>query len=77
MLLKCANPEKVAAKLKALNARFIGIDHQIDTLRNSGISKIVIVIGYKSKLFEETYQNNKDIIWDYFNILLTISDRLK
>jgi adenylate cyclase class 2 len=28
---KCAEPEKIAAKLKALNARFIGIDHQIDT----------------------------------------------
>ena len=32
----------------------------------------------KLKLYwKDTNQNNKDIIWDYFNILLTISDRLK
>ena len=54
------------------------IDHQIDTLRNSGISIIVIVIGYKSELFEETYQNNKDIIlvknpfYDRTNVLASL-----
>jgi predicted adenylyl cyclase CyaB len=28
---KCTEPEKIAQKLNALNAQFIGIDHQIDT----------------------------------------------
>jgi len=31
----------------------------------------------KLKLYwKDTNQKNKDIIWDYFNVLLTISDRL-
>ena len=32
----------------------------------------------KLKLYwKDTNKNNKDIIWDYFNVLLTISDRLQ
>jgi L-glutamine-phosphate cytidylyltransferase len=54
------------------------IDHQIDTLRKSGISKIVIVIGYKSELFERLYKNEKDIIlvknpfYDRTNVLASL-----
>ncbi len=53
------------------------IDHQIEALSQIGVKKKIIVIGYKSELFEEEY-NRKDFVliknpfYDRTNVLASI-----
>lgn len=37
------------------------IEHQIEALRRSGVKEIVIITGYKNWIFDEEFQNQKDI----------------
>ena len=88
-LMKRINPRKVLKifiknidpfreHLMSRNEEFFLNDNYSSIVNDTDNKQDAWKLIDKLKLYwKDTNKNNKDIIWDYFNVLLTISDRLQ